>query len=144
MEQSQTIIERKSYKEDCGKEIIKAIENRVYVYEPGVIYYKEMPVVSPFSVKIMSNKIKQLASQFENWTMILDLREAKRPDAKARRALHNNFDPLHKSAKFTAFYTTGFLLNTSIHFAMFGLGSKTYSVTTKFDVALKDVKEALR
>jgi len=143
MNDIQNIFEEKVYDENSSKEEIEAIKNGIFVYEPGVIYYQDTPIQSPFSINIQINQAMELGKQFDKWGVIIDLRYSKRPDAKTRRALIQKFEEMASLTSHTSFYTKGILLHTAIRFVMFGLDSKSYSVNTNFNSALKDVKESL-
>lgn len=143
MENIQSILEKKAYDETCDKAILEAIKNRVFVYEPGIIYYKELPVVTPFTIALLSSCVITLGSQFDKWGVIIDLTEAPRPDAVSRRAINEQFADVSAKATHIGYYTKGFLLNTAIRFVMFGSDTKTYSVSSNFDNILKSVRKSL-
>ncbi len=142
MENTQSIIQPQQYHSDCGEAIIEAIKRRVFVFEPGIIYIKEMPVSSPFSINLVCDQAVELAKQFDKWSLIVDLTEASRPDAKTRRTIFERFTVLSNDIQHISFYTNGFMLNTIIRFVMYGL-ENSYSVHYDFDKVLKTAQKAI-
>lgn len=138
------IIEKKSYDENCGLEIIEALDRRVFVYEPGIIYLKEIPIQSPFTIELMVGKAITLGTEFEKWSLILDLREAKRPNAIVRRKINEVLKLLMEKEAYISILTRGILLNTAIHFVMYGLDMKSYSVNNDFDNVLQSARKSLK
>ncbi len=142
MENTQSIIQPQQYHADNDEAIIEAIKNRVFVYEPGIIYIKEIPVPSPFTVNLVCDQALELGKQFDKWSLIVDITETKRPDAKTRRVIFEKFTNISKGISHIAYYTNGILFNTIIRFVMYGL-ENSYSVNHDFNKVIKSAKTAL-
>ena len=52
-----------------------------------VLLMREMPVQSPFSINLMFDRLEGLARDWDRFSYVVDLREARRPDAETRAAL---------------------------------------------------------
>lgn len=61
--------------------------NRVFILDEGLVFMHELPVQSPFSVNLMFDRMELLARTWERFAYVVDLTEAKRPDAETRAAL---------------------------------------------------------
>lgn len=144
MNNAQRMLEKKAYHEDCGKQTIEELQKRVFLYCENIIYMKELPIVSPFTTNLLFDRIDELGSQFDKWALIIDLREAERPDARSRRTINKRFLELAKKNIYVAYYTKGILLNTAIRFVMFGLNINSYSVNNNFENVLKSAKKSLK
>jgi len=143
MEKTSCIIEEKKYDETCSQEVRKALLDRVWISELGIVYLKEIPTPSPFTLKLMLDQIKKLGAQFEQWGLIIDLRQSKRPDARARRTIVQGFIQLSDISVHTSFIVPGKLLTTAIHFVMFGIKNNSYSVCHDLEKAKHDIKQKL-
>lgn len=137
-------IEKRTYDESCSPKDLEILKSRVFIYEPGIVYFKEIPIQSPFSINLHLNLVEELGKQFDKWAFLVDLREAQRPNAATRRLLIQKFEKTASNAVHVSFYTKGILLHTAIRFVMFGLDTKSYSVNDTFEDALTAAQASLK
>jgi len=137
-------IEKVAYTESCSDEIKQALKDRVYVFEPGIIYFKQIPLLSPFSMQLMFEELFRLGSTFEKWGVILDLRDGSKPDAKTRRVINEVLHRMADETEHLSILTKGLFLNTVIRFVMYGIDMKSLLVSTNYDQVLEAVRKAVR
>jgi hypothetical protein len=65
----------------------EAMANRVFTFDERLVFMHELPVQSPFSVNLMFDRIELLARNWDRFAYVVDLTEAKRPDAETRVVL---------------------------------------------------------
>jgi len=65
----------------------EAIADRVSVVDAGIILMREIPIQSPFSVQLMYDRLETLSQDWDRFAYVVDLTEAKRPNAETRAAL---------------------------------------------------------
>jgi len=117
----------------------KALRDRVVLLMPGIVYYLEMPIVSPITANIMMSRAQELGSQYERWGLIVDFEVTGRPDARARRAINKKFLEVSNEVGHVSFLANNFFLMTAIKFVMYGSHLSSYSVTAKFEEAVHKV-----
>jgi hypothetical protein len=61
--------------------------SRVYVIEPGIVFYREVPVQSVESIDLMLGHLYELGSQWPTFIEVLDLSKAERPTPAVRAVL---------------------------------------------------------
>jgi len=144
MQETQYVIEKIAYDENCDGAIKQALLDRVYILEPGVVYFKQIPLHSTYSLDLMFDEMFRLGKSFEKWSVIIDLTEASRPDAQSRRKINQTFKRLTAEAVFIGFYTKGLVLNTIIRFVMYGLKSSSYTVSTDYATILSAARKSVR
>ena len=77
----------RAYGPESTPEEREAIEDRVSVVDARVLLLREIPVQSPFSVHLMYDRMETLSKDWDRFAYVVDLTEAKRPDAETRAAL---------------------------------------------------------
>lgn len=80
-------LEQRPYGPDSTREERDAIADRVSRLEEHVLLMREMPVQSPFSITLMFDRLEGLARDWDRFAYVVDLTEARRPDAETRAAL---------------------------------------------------------
>ena len=80
-------LERRAYGPESTREERDAIADRVTVVDDRILLMHEVPVQSPFSVKLMFDRLHALAQEWDRFAYVVDLTEAKRPDPETRVAL---------------------------------------------------------
>jgi hypothetical protein len=63
------------------------IADRVSVVAARVLLMRELPIQSPFTVQLMFDRIEALSQDWDRFAYVVDLTDAKRPNAKTRAAL---------------------------------------------------------
>jgi hypothetical protein len=79
----------REYGPESTPEEQQAMADRVSVIDVRILHIRELPIQSPFSVHLMYDRIESL-SQDQDWdsfAYVVDLTEAKRPNAQTRAAL---------------------------------------------------------
>ena len=121
-------IEAKRYGADSTPEEVRAIRDRVRLYQPGIILYEETPLQTEFSLGIIFDRIEELLRENPGASLLVDLTIAERPNAQIRDYLRTRFarlgDQLQRIAVFTG---KNFLLNTAAKFVLSGM-AKSLSV----------------
>jgi len=116
------------------------IKDHVWMYEPRIIYFKEVKNPTPDTAKLFFNYIEELGDSLDKWGLLVDLSEASRPDAKTRRVINENFYKIMKKTTHVSYYTKGILLQTAIRFIMFGVDKNLYTIESNFDKALSNIR----
>jgi hypothetical protein len=132
-------LEARAYGPDSSADEIRAIEERISVYEPGVLMYAEAPVQSEFQLDIFERRMNELGDR-GGYRLLIDLTEAKPPGATVRARLQKLFasQPLQAVAIFTG---RNFMLNIAAKFVLGGIGLKKFTVHTTQDDALKALRD---
>jgi hypothetical protein len=87
-------IEERPYGPGSTPAEVEAMLARVRVIEERIVLWHEIPVQSPFSISIMSERLQELVRGWDHFCEIVDLREARRPDAETRRVLKHKLSEL--------------------------------------------------
>src|SRR5882762_6448916 len=74
--------EKRAYGPDCTPQELLAMKECVYLYEPGVFYWRELPVQSPYQLNIFDQRLHELSQGLERYNLIIDLVEATPPNAE--------------------------------------------------------------
>jgi len=134
-------IENRPYNEDATPEEIEAIRDRVYIHEGDIIYYDEVPVMTPFSTHILFDKMNELVTDLDQFAMIIDLRNSQRPDALSRRAVNERFGKVSKKLYHAGFCTgKNILINTAVKFVLFRAKLKSYSINKSLEHTIAAIK----
>lgn len=80
-------IEARPYGSDMTTEERDALLARVYVVEPGIVFYREIPVQSVESVELMLARFLDLAFEWPMFVEVLDLSTVERPSPAVRAAI---------------------------------------------------------
>jgi hypothetical protein len=130
-------IEARAYGPESSPEEAKAISDRVYLLEPNIIMYREMPVQSQFHLDLFQAKLDEVTAQCgESYSLLLDLTEAESPSAETRARLRQVFGSLSKLRAVAVFTGRNFLLNIAAKFVLHGMGVKLSTVHRTKEEAL--------
>ena len=80
-------LEPRAYGPGSTREETEAIADRVSIVDERILLMREMPVQSPVSVNLMFDRLETLARDWDRFAYVVDLTEAKRPDAATRAVL---------------------------------------------------------
>ena len=112
-------IEARPYGPDSTPEEIEALKGRVYMHTDGVIMYRDVPVLTEFTIDLFQDRIDELLRTSECHSMLLDLTESGRPNAAQRDQLRNRMrgrrDQLKQMAVFTG---RNLLMNVAARFVL--------------------------
>ena len=119
-------------------------EQNVYIYEQGIIYYKELHIATPESVLLFFSRVFELGKQFDNYGILIDLRDAKVPDAVTRRTINDEFSKLCDEASHVSFVTgKNILINTAAKFVMFQTDLNSYTVNKNIEDGITAIKKII-
>lgn len=136
--------EKKQYSESASIEEITAIKNRVYVYNNQIIYFKDIPIVSPFSTNLAFDKIDKLAKGMGPCGLILDVSISDKPDASTRRTLTDRQKRMPNNIRHLAFVTnSNIIVRTIIKFVMFQSSLESYTVNTTLEEAITSINKII-
>ena len=80
-------IEPRPYGADMTREERDALLSRVYVVDPGIVFYREIPVQTVESVDLMLERLYDLGCQWPTFIEVLDLATVTRPSPAVRAAI---------------------------------------------------------
>jgi hypothetical protein len=84
-----TTIEARPYGADMTPEERQALLSRIYVVEPGIVFYREIPVQSVESIDLMLARLYELGCQWPTFIEVLDLSTVVRPSAAVRAVIRD-------------------------------------------------------
>jgi hypothetical protein len=80
-------IEARPYGADMTAEERDALLARVFVVEPGIVFYREIPIQSVESVDLMIGRMYELGFQWPSFVEVLDLSTVERPSPAVRAVI---------------------------------------------------------
>lgn len=135
------VFEKRPYLEDSTPEEIQAIKDIITIYDPQIIYYEELPCISPFTIGLAFDQVDLLGKELGLHGLIVDVRNTKRPDAKTRREINQRFGRLCENLSHVAFCTgKNFLVNTTIRFVMNQTNLESFSINKTKEEAIQSIK----
>ncbi|MEL6925602.1 MAG: hypothetical protein AAFO94_16275 [Bacteroidota bacterium] len=137
--------ESRQYHADATPAEIQAIKESVFIYDPKIVYVRELPVASSFSINLIFDQTLLLGEQLGDYGMLIDIRNTARPDAKTRRAINQRFYKICEEVSHVAFCTgKNTLINTAAKFVMFQTNLESFSVNRTPEEAAASIKKAIR
>jgi hypothetical protein len=82
-------IEHRPYGADMTPDERSTLLSRVYVLEPGIVFYRELPVQSVESVDLMLGRLYELGCQWPTFIEVLDLSKSERPTPAVRAMIRS-------------------------------------------------------
>src|SRR5262245_34045449 len=82
-------IEARPYGVDMTSEERGTLLSRVYVIEPGIVFYREIPVQTVESVDLMLARLYELGCQWPTFIEVLDLSTVIRPSPAVRAMIRD-------------------------------------------------------
>jgi len=132
------------YGPDSTPEIQEAIRSRVSLLEDKVILLDEIPVVSPFSIRLVFAEMTKLSEDFTKCAYLVDVSNTSIPDAETRGYINMEFKNTLHSVKHVAFVTgKNFIINTAARFVMFQTNLESFSINKTREEALVIIKKVL-
>ena len=80
-------IEERPYGADMTPAERDMLLSRVYGLEPGIVFYREVPVQSVESIDLMLGRLYELGCQWPTFIEVLDLSKSQRPSPAVRAVL---------------------------------------------------------
>jgi len=134
--------EQKAYNEDATAEEIEAIKNNVFIYDKDIIYYKEMPIISPFSINVAFDEMERLSEQMVKHGILIDLRDSQKPNVPTRRVINARFSKICESVEHVAFCTgRNILINAAVRFVMYQTKLNSFSIHKTVEASVQVIKE---
>jgi hypothetical protein len=84
-----TTIEARPYGADMTPEERQTLLSRIYVVEPGIVFYREIPVQSVESIDLMLGRLYELGCEWPTFVEVLDLSTVVRPSAAVRAVIRS-------------------------------------------------------
>jgi hypothetical protein len=138
--------ERRPYGPESTPAELKAIGDCIYVYEPDVFYWREVPVMSVFQVGIFEQRLNILSSNVPYYDLLIDLIETNPPpNAQIRERLKQVFSGQKKLRRAAVFTGKNFMLNVAAKFVLGGsIGLKNFSVHQTIEQAVERLRHDAR
>jgi len=134
--------EARAYGPDATPAEIQAIRDCIYLLEPGIFYWLELPVQSDFQLQIFDQRLDELTQGLSSYRLLIDLVTATPPNAAVRAALRRVFGNQRKLERAAAFSGRNFLLNVAAKFVLTSAGLENFAVYRTKEDALEDLRHA--
>ena len=82
-------VEARPYGADMTPEERRTLLSRVYVVEPGIVFYREIPVQSVESIDLMLARLYELGCEWPTFIEVLDLSTVARPTPAVRAVIRS-------------------------------------------------------
>lgn len=135
------VFEARAYGPDSTPVEVQAIRDCIFMYEPGILYWRELPVQSDFHLQIFRERLTELAAGTRPH-LLIDLLVATPPGAEARAALRKMFTSQPLIDRIAVFTGRNFMLNVAAKFVMTTAGLKNFAVHRTLEEALEDLRNA--
>jgi hypothetical protein len=135
-------IEARAYGPDSTETEVQAIRARIAPLEGDLVLYREMPVQSSFHLDLFEEELVRLASTMPSIALLIDLTEAKPPNAATRERLREIFGKLQNLRHAAVFTGRNFVLNLAAKFVLAGLGLRAYTIHRTREEALAALAHA--
>jgi hypothetical protein len=137
-------LDLRAYGPDATREESEAIAERVSRIDDRVLLMREMPVQSPFSINIMFDRLETLARGWDRFSYVVDLSEARRPDAETRAALKERVLRVNPRVAHVAIVVGGNLLMRAMaRLFAYGMGMTSVGVHVTRAQAVEEAARAM-
>ena len=134
----------REYGPESTPEERQAIADRVSVVDARILLVREVPVQSPFSVHLMYDRIETLTQYWNRFAYIVDLTEAKRPDARTRAALKERSLRINRRISHVAVVVgTNELMRIMARLFAYGMGLASVSIHATSAEAIERARRAM-
>jgi hypothetical protein len=82
-------VEARPYGAEMTPEERRTLLSRVYVVEPGIVFYREVPVQSVESIDLMLARLYELSCEWPTFIEVLDLSTVVRPTPAVRAVIRS-------------------------------------------------------
>ncbi len=138
------MIEDKYYTELSTEKEVQAMKERIWLEGDDMIFLHEYPRQTPFSVDVAFDRIEELAKSIGEFALIVNLCDAHKPDALARKQIKERYRILKGDLIHSSCYTgDNILINTVIRFVMHGYDIKSLSVHKSQEDAINRARQEL-
>lgn len=137
--------ERRPYGPDSTKEEIQAIRERVFLAEPGIVVWYELPVQCAFSMRLFEERAAELIKDQRDWGIVIDVTDSGPPSADVREEIRAGMLRLGIATHPYALATgKNPLLNAAAKFVIAPvLGFGSVAITKTREEAIEVVRNAL-
>jgi hypothetical protein len=101
--------------------------------------YYEVPVPSPFQVRLFKTRLDEVSANLSSYDLLIDLTVAKPPNAEVREALKGLFGSQTKIRKIGVYTGRNFMLNVAARFVLGSVGMRDFTVHKTLEEALKSL-----
>jgi hypothetical protein len=137
-------LEQRAYGPDSTPEERDAISDRVSRIDERVLLLREVPVQSPFSINLMFDRLEALARDWDRFSYVVDLAEARRPDAETRAALKERVLRVSPRVAHVAIVVGGNLLMRAMaRLFAYGLGFTSVGIHVRRGEAIEEAGRAM-
>ena len=137
-------LELRSYGPDSTREESEAIADRVSRIDDRLLLLREIPVQSPFSINLMFDRLETLAHGWDRFSYVVDLSEARRPDAETRAALKERVVRVNPRVAHVAIVVGGNLLMRAMaRLIAYGMGMTSVGVHVTRTEAIEEAGRAM-
>lgn len=134
---------QRAYGPESTREEIEAIAERVSVIDERILFLRELPIQSPFSVSLMFDRIEVLAGEWDRFAYVADLTEAKRPDPETRAALKARVLRISPHVTHVAVVVgNNMIMRAMARLFAYGMGLTSVSVHATYAEAIEEVRRA--
>jgi hypothetical protein len=136
--------EQRPYGPESTPEEREAIAGRVSVVDDRILLIHEVPVQSPFSVKLMFDRFQALTHDWDRFAHVVDLTEAKRPDPETRAVLKAEFLVISPRVVHLAVAVgDNLLMRAMARVFAYGMGLTNVSIHATRAEAIEEARRAL-
>ncbi|MEM6989906.1 MAG: hypothetical protein AAF721_05400 [Myxococcota bacterium] len=135
-------LEKREYGPDGSEADHEALRSQLYWHSPGIVMYREAPVITMHQLAVYHERLGELAAEVEEFQMLVDIRIASMPTAEQRaklREMYGNQSNLTDAAAITG---RNFVINIAAKFVLGGSGLKSFSVHRTLEQALEALRAA--
>jgi hypothetical protein len=137
-------LEQRPYGPESTREEREAIADRVSVVDDRILLLHEVPVQSPFSVKLMFDRFRTLARDWDRFAYVVDLTEAKRPNPETRAALKAEILGLSPRVTHLAVMVgDNLLMRAMARLFAYGMGLTNVSIHATRAEAIEEARRAM-
>ena len=137
-------LEHRAYGPESTPEEREAIAERVSVVDDRILLFREVPVQSPFSVKLMFERFQVLAQHWDRFAYVVDLTEAKRPDPETRAVLKAQFLVISpRVAHLAVAVGDNLLMRAMARLFAYGMGLTNVSIHATRAEAIEEARRAM-
>jgi hypothetical protein len=108
--------EARPYGPESTPEEIEAMRACIYEYQPGILYWRELPVQSLYQIDIFEQRLNQATADWTYYDLIVDMVEAAPPSAEIRQRLRQLIAGQSKLRRAAIFTGKNFLVNIAVKF----------------------------
>jgi hypothetical protein len=137
-------LEPRAYGPESTREESAAIAARVSALGERILLVREVPVQSPFSVNLMFDRLEALARQWDRFSYVADLTEARRPGPETRAALKARVLRISPRVTHVAIVVgNNLLMRAMARLFAHGMGLVSVSIHVTRDEAIEEAGRAM-